>query len=92
MCALSGSINVPWQGSKEKWVQQVLECQALTSTSSKQKGIYLICRNGNDSQLAVHALLEAISMQQPDTNISVKDIEGGLRAWRQSVDPEWPDY
>ncbi len=64
-------------------------------TKAKQGGItlnadrpmYLICRYGNDSQLAAKALIDRAS-----SDIDVKDIKDGLEAWRNEVDPTWPDY
>lgn len=48
---------------------------------------YIICRLGNDSQIAAEALrgLEG-------RNMAVKDVVGGLRAWSKDVDPQFPVY
>lgn len=52
--------------------------------------IYVVCRLGNDSQIAVKRLKELGLDQGGDRFIG--DIRGGLRAWRQDVDPTWPEY
>lgn len=55
--------------------------------------LYLICRYGNDSQLAATALTNLPRFKQPDAKYDFKaDIAGGLRAWRMSVDPGFPEY
>ncbi|KAJ1509342.1 Urmylation protein [Coelomomyces lativittatus] len=46
--------------------------------------LYIVCRKGNDSQLAVVQLLTH--------GIECKDIEGGLEAWAEHIDPEFPIY
>jgi adenylyltransferase and sulfurtransferase len=49
---------------------------------------YVVCRLGNDSQIAADALRGA----QADTACVIKDLVGGLRAWSHDVDPEFPLY
>ncbi|XP_037945991.1 adenylyltransferase and sulfurtransferase MOCS3 [Teleopsis dalmanni] len=48
--------------------------------------IYMLCRRGNDSQIAV----EHMKNKLPEHNI--KDIIGGLHAWHLKVDPNFPIY
>lgn len=48
--------------------------------------LYVICRFGNDSQLAV----QQIRQHAPDAE--VKDIIGGLQSWSRSIDPTFPIY
>lgn len=50
--------------------------------------IFVICRRGNDSQLAVPVLEKALY----SSVLSVSDIRGGLTEWRNSVDKEFPLY
>ncbi|KAE8396034.1 hypothetical protein BDV23DRAFT_65960 [Aspergillus alliaceus] len=52
--------------------------------------IYVVCRLGNDSQIAVKRLKE-LGLDRGGKRV-VADIRGGLRAWREQVDPEWPEY
>jgi len=47
----------------------------------------VICRLGNDSQLAVDALQSA-----SDARREIKDLMGGLQSWRKDVDVEFPIY
>lgn len=90
LCSLEGSINVPWTGNAELWLERARErglWKPETTPSSEAKECYILCRFGNDSQLAAQAILDS-----GNSSIKVKDIKGGLKAWREEVDPEWPDY
>lgn len=52
--------------------------------------VYVLCKQGNDSQKAVQ-VLEKMSGSEVDT-VSVKDICGGLVAWAVKIDPTFPQY
>jgi adenylyltransferase/sulfurtransferase len=49
---------------------------------------YVVCRLGNDSQIAADALRGA----RPDPAFVIKDLVGGLTAWSRDVDPGFPVY
>ena len=51
------------------------------------KDIYILCRSGNDSQLAVLILKEWIN----DKNAIIKDLIGGLKSWVK-VESDFPAY
>lgn len=58
---------------------------------------YVVCRLGNDSQLAVDALRSVCSagakQAQDETALSViKDLRGGLKAWAKEGDDTFPVY
>ncbi|CZT14293.1 related to Adenylyltransferase and sulfurtransferase uba4 [Ramularia collo-cygni] len=88
MCALRGSLNVPWTGNSESWVEKAYQAGALPAQEGSE--LYVVCRYGNDSQLAVKAIADLA--HDGRGNIMAKDIEGGFRAWKQLVDREWPEY
>lgn len=48
--------------------------------------VVVVCRLGNDSQIAAQALLQA------DHRLQVKDLVGGLKAWTKKVDQSFPIY
>jgi rhodanese-related sulfurtransferase len=50
---------------------------------------YVVCRLGNDSQIAVDSLR---SVCAPHASELVKDVLGGLRAWSKEIDPAFPVY
>jgi len=78
ICHLPSSIHVPLRdivANPGDYVSPELET-------------YVVCRLGNDSQIAVDALRSA----RPDPGFVIKDLVGGLRAWTRDVDPEFPVY
>ncbi|OHE96213.1 ThiF family protein [Colletotrichum orchidophilum] len=50
--------------------------------------IYLVCRVGNDSQLAARRLKD-LALDNNGKRF-IGDIEGGMRAWKKQVDPTLP--
>ena len=54
--------------------------------ASSEVDTYIICRLGNDSQIA------AESLRQVEGAGIVKDVIGGLKAWAKQVDPHLPLY
>jgi adenylyltransferase and sulfurtransferase len=84
ICSLPGSINIPWTGNGNTWLSKA---QAAEVLKGEPKHTYVVCRFGNDSQLAVKALMDDAS-----TKGEAKDIKGGFQAWRMEVDSSWPEY
>jgi adenylyltransferase/sulfurtransferase len=92
ICSLGDSINIPISnilaststGETPSWVPAGL------AASESNDPIYVVCRLGNDSQLAVQRLKE-LGLDRGGQRY-IGDIRGGLRAWREQVDPEWPEY
>lgn len=54
--------------------------------SDKTCRVFVVCRLGNDSQIAVDAIAAI------DSDLIVKDVVGGLRAWSNEIDPTFPVY
>ncbi|KKA29663.1 hypothetical protein TD95_002812 [Thielaviopsis punctulata] len=50
--------------------------------------IYVICRQGEDSQVAVQRLRE-VGLDRNGTR-DIIDIEGGMRDWKLKIDPDMP--
>lgn len=50
--------------------------------------VYVICRRGEDSQIAVLYLRKEFA----DSLISFKDIDGGYEKWSHAVDKDFPIY
>ncbi|KAL2759028.1 hypothetical protein ACRALDRAFT_2134165 [Sodiomyces alcalophilus JCM 7366] len=55
---------------------------------SDDSPIYVVCRVGNDSQLATRRLKE-MGLDRNGTRY-IGDIKGGMRAWKAEVDPTLP--
>ncbi|TKA50444.1 hypothetical protein B0A49_09644 [Cryomyces minteri] len=93
LCHFDRAINVPWS---EILADDEPLKRALEDLSARRQ-ITVVCRLGNDSQLAVRKIRElrrrggAIGSVETDDSL-VMDIEGGLRAWTRDVDPEFPEY
>ncbi|EJU02247.1 hypothetical protein DACRYDRAFT_78992 [Dacryopinax primogenitus] len=51
------------------------------------RDMYVLCKLGNDSQVAAHALRTALG-----NSAQVKDVVGGLRAWSKEIDITFPMY
>ncbi|KAI8969851.1 hypothetical protein BD414DRAFT_253186 [Trametes punicea] len=82
ICHLPGSMNVPIQ----ELLSNPTGVVAGLREGDTETDVYVVCRLGNDSQLAVDALNEA------GTRSLVKDLVGGLRAWAKEVDSNFPIY
>ncbi|KAF5375527.1 hypothetical protein D9615_009176 [Tricholomella constricta] len=81
ICQLGTSLNVPLNRLVAN-PYEYLPPEPLTE-------IYVVCRLGNDSQIAADALRSVC----PNDRIGlVKDVVGGLRAWAREVDPAFPVY
>ncbi|KAG6918248.1 hypothetical protein DXG01_015622 [Tephrocybe rancida] len=79
ICQLSSSINVPLN-------VLVADPRAHLPTNPGTE-IYIVCRLGNDSQIAADAL-RAVGHGMG----MIRDVVGGLKAWSREVDPTFPVY
>lgn len=105
ICSLENSINIPISsilssaskpttqspdGKAERidqfppWVPSDIAC------TDRNDPIYVVCRLGNDSQIAVQKMKD-LGLDRNGQRF-IGDIRGGFRAWREQVDPEWPQY
>ncbi|KAJ5457728.1 hypothetical protein N7475_009116 [Penicillium sp. IBT 31633x] len=104
ICSLENSINIPistilssgnssaFQGldDGQEAAQSPSWLPSELSSSASTHPIYVVCRLGNDSQIAVQKLKELGLDQQGKRFIG--DIRGGLRSWKEQVDSTWPEY
>lgn len=98
ICHLDNSINIPISRilstpapANEHEAQPLppwLPTDSITPDSTDP--IYVVCRLGNDSQVAVRRFKE-LGLDRGGERF-VGDIRGGLSAWKREVDPEWPEY
>ncbi|KAF7713098.1 Uncharacterized protein PECH_001870 [Penicillium ucsense] len=92
ICHLENSINIPISdilASASTEATPLWVPTELVATNSEEP-VYVVCRLGNDSQLAVQRMKE-LGLDRGGQRF-IGDIQGGLRAWREQVDPEWPEY
>jgi len=84
ICSLEGAVSVPWSGSAATWLAKA-EADGLLEEDGRER--YVVCRFGNDSQLAAKAIMDKMGV-----SVKVRDIQGGYQAWRAEVNNEFPDY
>ncbi|XP_069787075.1 adenylyltransferase and sulfurtransferase MOCS3 [Narcine bancroftii] len=97
ICHLPNSIYIPLTDLEEKNVEStkllwnsINEKRNNESADKVTFPVYVICKQGNDSQKAVKILQ---GMLNPELNfLSVKDIQGGLMAWAHKIDRTFPQY
>ena len=87
LCSLPTSINVPFT-EVSAWTNAEDVAEPLRSRACGMDPIHVICRLGNDSQVAVKKLKE---FGFSGGGRYLGDITGGLSAWRRDVDPTMPD-
>ena len=95
ICHLKGSINLPYSDISrdlEASIEKLDETINRNSNLADRSPLYFICRYGNDSQLAANKFKELPPFKPCAKYEVMGDITGGLRAWRQSVDPSFPEY
>lgn len=83
LCALPGAINIPLEKIPHKMKE-------LSKMAEGSKPIYCICRRGIASVTATNIISKGALEY---SNIcSVKNVVGGLNAWRSKVDGTFPKY
>ncbi|KAF8581064.1 hypothetical protein K439DRAFT_1647996 [Ramaria rubella] len=79
ICHLPKSTNVPL-------AELVAQPASYIDNAGEDLPTYLVCRLGNDSQIAADALRSVA------TGRTIQDLIGGLRSWSRDVDPSFPVY
>lgn len=96
ICHLQHSLNIPFSsfpvGFKEQPTHESTPSDPVLQKvmQSPETPIYILCRFGNDSQLAVQKM--KAWAQSSGRDCPIRDIRGGLEAWRKDVDPKFPEY
>uniref|UniRef100_A0A182JW94 Adenylyltransferase and sulfurtransferase MOCS3 homolog n=1 Tax=Anopheles christyi TaxID=43041 RepID=A0A182JW94_9DIPT len=86
MCQLPGTpFNIP--------IEDILSNrrteEILMRAQQTMLPVYVVCRRGNDSQLAVQHL---VPMFRERNLPAPRDLIGGLHAWTKTIDPSFPIY
>lgn len=80
---LPNSINIEW----DPILMKADDIDSYLPTHfAKDKDTFVICRYGNDSQMAAKKLLESFGFS------NVKDIRGGINKWSEDIDNSIPQY
>lgn len=84
---LPESVNIPWSTMAQYSTASEIE---RTFAPQRDGPIHVMCRLGNDSQLAVQKM-KSVGIDQ-DGKRYIGDVEGGWVRWRKTVPGSWPDY
>lgn len=87
IASLDGAVNVPFSALMRE-VSEKSTPEWMPRGLAPSAPIYVVCRQGEDSQHATRRLKEAGldgGGERP-----IKDIEGGMRAWKRDIDPTLP--
>lgn len=103
ICNLDNSINIPISNilASRSSATQVADANQQTNqlpswlpaelvAPESTDPIYVVCRLGNDSQIAVKAMKD-LGLDRNGQRF-IGDIRGGFRAWREQIEPDWPEY
>lgn len=104
LCNLEGSVNIPFSAvssttaptqddmsGESKGGKSMAEAGWVADLRAhSEKPIFVVCRLGNDSQLTVKKMKE-LGLDNGGQRW-IGDIKGGLRAWRENVDRDFPEY
>lgn len=88
ICRLDQSENYPIKMFKDS---NSNDRKALIERIKTQKipQVFVICRRGNDSQIAAKKLMDELT---DDDSIPIRDVIGGLHAWTNQIDENFPKY
>jgi adenylyltransferase/sulfurtransferase len=93
LCHLPNSINIPLEdfprsndtADTPQWLVRGADLPRI----SPDIPVHVVCRLGQDSQVAVRRLKQLGYAAQ---GRYVGDIRDGYRGWKKEVDPDWPEY
>lgn len=83
IASLPNAINIPWGPS---FLKRDLIDDLLPPKYSKESELFVVCRFGNDSQIAAKTMMEKFGFK------NVKDIKGGITKWHEEIDHKFPKY
>ncbi|XP_040203210.1 adenylyltransferase and sulfurtransferase MOCS3 [Rana temporaria] len=91
ICHLTHSVHIPLSQLEAGNAADLLgERTGTGECGNHWKKLIVICKLGNDSQRAVK-ILQRLS-EEGVSELTVKDIAGGLMAWAEKIDPAFPKY
>ena len=86
ICQLKNSVNIPlFDIGKTEAIEKI--CDLVKEKQTDQ--LILVCRRGNDSQMAVKLLEKNL---KNNSELVIRDIIGGLQAWSDKIDNDFPKY
>ncbi|KAH6608475.1 hypothetical protein Trco_001821, partial [Trichoderma cornu-damae] len=88
VCNIEGSINIPIGRFTAHRGQGPDLADLIPGGAPPDAPIYVVCRVGNDSQIAARKLKDWGADRGGERFVG--DISGGLKAWKDAVDPSMP--
>ena len=86
ICQLKNSINIPlFDIGKIEAIEKISDLVEEKKTDQ----LTLVCRRGNDFQMAVKLLEKNL---KNNSELIIKDIIGGLQAWSDKIDNNFRKY
>ena len=95
ICQMPNSINLPFSElsrDADAVIREFQDSSSVQSDTGATQSLYFVCRFGNDSQLAVQHFKRVQALENHKSYANIYNIKGGLKAWREEVDPDFPDY
>jgi len=91
LCHLDNSYNIPFSNFTSQDSGSILPKNIESMlVNNPQRSVCVVCRLGNDSQIAAKKL-QMLGFDKEGKRW-VGDLKGGLKAWREEVDSDFPDY
>jgi len=87
-CSFETSINIPLDQLRRKNAAR----DTIMDWLHGNKDVFVLCKQGNDSQRAVAEILSWIEESGVIYSATLQDIEGGLAAWKKNIDRRLPMY
>lgn len=97
ICRLPHALHIPLShlerrdANSLKLLGEALRNGRRDSQEGAALPVYVICKQGNDSQKAVRALQSLKAVPELDS-LAVQDVVGGLMAWAAKIDGAFPQY
>lgn len=88
VCSIQGSVNIPISRFTAHRGQGADLSDLIPGDVPPDAPIYIVCRVGNDSQIAARKLKDWGVDRNGERFVG--DILGGLKAWKEAVDPSLP--
>lgn len=88
IAGIPGAVNIPLSELQRQVAKADDQPKWLPAALPADAPIYVVCRVGNDSQLAVQRLKE-MGLGQAGRRY-IGDIQGGMKAWKQEIDRTMP--
>ena len=88
IASLDGAVNVPFSVLMKEVHEKESTPGWMPPELPPSAPIYVVCRQGEDSQHVTKKLKEA-GLERSGGRL-IKDIEGGMRAWKRDIDPTLP--